>query len=64
MSKNYVWYCTWCDWFLTDTDVFGIEDNDPRHNGCGKPVESEPSLNKGIYDTLEEKALAEGGENA
>ena len=52
------WYCPWCDWFLTDEDVYGIEENDPRHKGCGKSVDSEPDTNEGTYDTLEEKAQA------
>ena len=58
INEGYVWYCSWCDWFLKDADVFDVEENDPRHKGCGKSVDSEPDSNEGMYDTLEEKDLA------
>ena len=51
------YYCPWCDWFIDADEVYGIEDNDQRHKGCGKPVDSEPDppYDHTGHDTLEEK---------
>ena len=52
---DFKWYCPWCDYFLEDTQVKGIDANDPRCEYCNHPVDSEPDPNEGTYDTLEEK---------
>ena len=54
---DFKWYCPWCDYFLEDAQVKGIDDNDPCCQYCNHPVDSEQDPNEGTHDTLEEKYL-------
>lgn len=52
-----IWYCPFCDTFLTWNEVILDDPDDTMCKGCGNPAQTKPDPEEGPYDTVEESLL-------